>query len=390
MNNIQDIFQKHGPVYRQNIKLPLNQLKAMGSIEACRTSALGGHIDECEECGHTKIYYNSCRNRHCPTCQNLAKEKWIEARNEDLLGTSYFHIVFTIPEEINGVALRNSKEVYSILFKAASETLLELARDEKYLGAEIGFSTILHTWGQNLMHHPHIHCIVPAGGLSFDKIRWINSRKKFFIPVKVLSRKFRGKFLAYLQKAYYDKKLKFVGQIKDLGESHIFQCFISNLRQKEWIVYCKPPFKSAEYVLQYLGRYTHKVAISNNRIVFNGNGYVTYKWRDYKDNNKEKYMTVSAEEFIRRFLLHVLPDKFVKIRHYGILANRNRKTKLKLCKRLTGIKNNKITIPNKKLSIEEFILKLTGKDITKCPCCEDGKMIRKCKVKPSICSPPKK
>ena len=390
INNIQDIFQKHGPTYRKNIKLPLNQLKAMGSIEACRTSALGGHIDECEECGHTKIYYNSCRNRHCPTCQNLAKEKWIEARNEDLLGTSYFHIVFTIPEEINGVALRNAKEVYSILFKAASETLLELARDEKYLGAEIGFSTILHTWGQNLMHHPHIHCIVPAGGLSFDKIRWINSRKKFFIPVKVLSRKFRGKFLAYLQKAYYDKKLKFVGQIKDLEESHIFQCFISKLRQKEWIVYCKPPFKSAEYVLQYLGRYTHKVAISNNRIVFNGNGYVTYKWRDYKDNNKEKYMTVSAEEFIRRFLLHVLPDKFVKIRHYGILANRNRKTKLKLCKRLTGIKNNKITIPNKKLSVEEFILKLTGKDITKCPCCEEGKMIRKCKVQPSICSPPKK
>lgn len=240
------------------------------------------------------------------------------------------------------------------------------------------------------MHHPHIHCIVPAGGLSFDKIRWINSRKKFFIPVKVLSRKFRGKFLAYLQKAYYNKKLKFVGQIKDLEESHIFQCFIYKLKQKEWVVYCKPPFKSTEYVLQYLGRYTHKVAISNNRIVFNGNGYVTYKWRDYKDNNKEKYMTVSSEEFIRRFLLHVLPDKFVKIRHYGILANRNRKTKLKLCKRLTGIRNNRIAIPNKKLSIEEFILKLTGKDITKCPCYGEGKMIRKGKIQPSICSPPKK
>jgi len=387
MNEIQDILLKYGTDYRRKNKLPLNQLKAMGAIENCRTALLGGHVDECVDCGHIRISYNSCRNRHCPKCQNMAKEQWLENRKDDLLPVKYFHVVFTIPEEINAIALRNQREIYSILFKSASETLLELARDPKYLGAQLGITTLLHTWGQNLMFHPHLHCIVPSGGLSLDGVRWINSRKKFFIPVKVLSAKFKGKFLAYLQDAYYKRKLKFIGQISEFLREDIFQCWMQSLREKAWVVYCKPPFKSAEYVLQYLGRYTHRVAISNNRIKFIENGYVTFKWKDYRDKNKEKFMTVTAEEFIRRFLMHILPNRFVKIRHYGILGNRNRKTKLQNCKRLTGAKVKSIT--EKKLTIEELLLKLTGKDIRICPCCKKGKMETKKRVQPVICSPPR-
>lgn len=224
-------------------------------------------IYECDECGHIKISYNSCRNRHCPKCQTLAKEKWIDDRKNDLLPVGYFHVVFTIPEELNFITLINQNIMYSILFRAVSETLLELSRDAKYLGAEIGFTAILHTWGQNLMNHPHLHCIVPGGGLSIDRKRWINSKKNFFIPVKVLSRKFRGKFLFYVKKAYYDNKLKFTGEVEHLNDKQEFQLFLDKLHKKEWIVYCKPTFQSAEHVLEYLGRYTHRVAISNNRIL---------------------------------------------------------------------------------------------------------------------------
>lgn len=390
MIDVQNIFQEFGTKYRQKHRLPLNQLKAMSSIEACRTSALGGHIDKCDECGHTRISYNSCRNRHCPKCQSLAKEQWLENRKDDLLSVGYFHVVFTLPSELSAIALRNQKVVYKILFKAVSETLLELAADSKYLGAQTGITALLHTWGQNLMFHPHIHCIVPSGGLSLDGVRWINSKKKFFIPVKVLSKKFKGKFIAYLQNAYFSKELKFMGEIEELSKADVFLWFMRSLKRKDWVVYCKPPFKSAEYVLQYLGRYTHRVAISNNRIMSCENGFVTYKWRDYRDKNKEKLMTVPAEEFIRRFMLHILPDKFVKIRHYGILGNRNKKTKLKDCKRLTGTKTTMNLENSKKLSTEELILKITGKDITKCPCCGSGIMKRKRDLQPTICSPPNK
>jgi hypothetical protein len=387
MIEIQDIFYKHGEDYRKAHRLPLNILKAMTAIEICRTAALGGHVDECDECGHIRISYNSCRNRHCPKCQTLAKERWLEDRKKDLLPVGYFHVVFTIPDELNYLALTNQERLYSILFQAASETLLELGRDRKYLGAEIGFTSILHTWGQNLMHHPHVHCIVPSGGLSLDGTRWINSKEDFFIPVKVLSRKFRGKFLYYLKKAYYNNKLKLIGNNHELIEKQVFQCFVDNLYKKEWVVYCKPPFSSAEHVLEYLGRYTHRVAISNNRIVHFENGYVTFKWRDYRDKNKQKFMTVTAEEFIRRFLMHILPDKFVKIRHYGILSNRNRTTKLKKCKELMGFVF-KIT-PVSQLSSTELLLKLTGIDLNICPCCTKGKMIRQGKIQPQNFSPPK-
>jgi hypothetical protein len=387
MIEIQDIFYEHGEDYRKAHRLPLNVLKAMTAIEACRTAELGGHVDECDECGHIRISYNSCRNRHCPKCQTLARERWLEDRKKDLLSVGYFHVVFTIPEEINYLAFTNQKEVYSILFQAASETLLELGRDRKYLGAEIGFTSILHTWGQNLMHHPHVHCIVPSGGLSLDGNRWINSKKDFFIPVKVLSRKFRGKFLYYLKNSYYDDTLKLIGDNHELIEKQVFQCFIDKLYKKEWVVYCKPPFSSAEHVFEYLGRYTHRVAISNNRLVFFDNGYVTFKWRDYRDHNKQKFMTVTAEEFIRRFLMHVLPCKFVKIRHYGILSNRNRLTKLKKCKELTGSVLKMTSIS--KLSSTELLFKLTGIDLNICPCCTKGKMVRQGKLQPKNFSPPK-
>ena len=388
MIEIQDIFNQHGDEYRRNHQLPLNILKTMIDIEACRTAELGGHVDECDECGHVKVSYNSCRNRHCPKCQTLAKERWLEKRKEDLLPVGYFHVVFTIPEELNYITLTNQKEMYSILFKSVSETLLELSGDKKYLGAEIGFMAILHTWGQNLMNHPHIHCIVPSGGLTLDGNRWINSKKDFFIPVKVLSRKFRGKFLFYLKRAYYSNALKYTTGIEELTKKHIFQSFIDKLYKKEWIVYCRPPFGSAEYVLEYLGRYTHRVAISNHRIINLENGYVTFKWRDYKDHNKEKFMTLTVDEFIRRFLMHVLPRKFVKIRHYGILSNRNRSTKLQKCKELTGAVENKNQNLDVKLSAAELLLKLTGIDINICSCCGKGKMITKEKLNRQNYSPP--
>lgn len=388
MIEIQDIFNQFGDEYRKNHKLPLHILKAMINIEACRTAELGGHVDECDECGHVRISYNSCRNRHCPKCQTLAKERWLEKRKEDLLPVGYFHVVFTIPQELNYITFTNQKEMYSILFKSVSETLLELSSDKKYLGAEIGFMAILHTWGQNLMNHPHIHCIVPSGGLTLDGNRWINSKKDFFIPVKVLSRKFRGKFLFYLKRAYYSNALKYTTGIEELTEKHIFQSLIDKLYKKEWIVYCRPPFGSAEYVLEYLGRYTHRVAISNHRIVNLENGYVTFKWRDYKDHNKEKFMTLTVDEFIRRFLMHVLPRKFVKIRHYGILSNRNRPTKLQKCKELTGAVQSKNQDQEVNLNVSELLLKLTGVDINICSCCGKGKMMTKEKLNRQNYSPP--
>lgn len=377
MTELQDILVQHGESYQANHRLLPNQLKAMCAIKNCRTSALGGHIDECDDCGYIRISYNSCRNRHCPKCQTLTKERWIDARKDDLLNVGYFHIVFTIPDTLNPVAYQNQSVVYNILFKAAAETLSELCADKKYLGAQIGFTEILHTWGQNLMYHPHIHCIVPGGGLNSCE-EWVNSRKKFLIPVKVLSRKFRGKFLYYLKKA----KLEFYSSISHLMDTYKFNDFMTSLYQKEWIVYCKPPFKNAGCVVEYLGRYTHRVAISNNRILKLEEGMVTFKWRDYKDNNKQKNMKLTTDEFIRRFIVHVLPNRFTKIRHYGLLSPRNKAKKLKLCKKLTDtISNGESKI---KLSTLDLLKKLTGKDFTICPCCGTGHLSRASPEKASI------
>lgn len=369
MVELQDILTQHGDAYRLNHSLAPQALKVMRAITLCRTAALGGHFDTCDACDYARISYNSCRNRHCPKCQTLNKERWIEARKADLLNVGYFHVVFTLPDLLNPLAYQNQQVVYDLLFKAAAETLAELAADEKYLGAKIGFTSILHTWGQNLMHHPHLHCIVPGGGLNSSG-NWVPSRKKFFIPVKVLSRKFRAKFLFYLRQA----KLDYYGSIAHLQDPDRFKELLSSLYEKDWIVYCKPPFKNAGCVVEYLGRYTHRVAISNNRILKLEDGQVTFKWRDYRDSNKQKEMTVTADEFIRRFLIHVLPRGFTRIRHYGLLSPRNKSTQLKLCKKLT--RTSVSALPKTKLSALEFLKKLLGKDINLCPCCGVGHLSR--------------
>lgn len=360
--------------------------KVMNAIESCRTSALGGHVEKCDSCEYIRVFYNSCRNRHCPKCQGLAKEKWLLARERDLLPVSYYHIVFTIPSELNPVALRNKKEVYNLLFKASSESLVELGNDRKYLGAEIGFISILHTWGQNLMEHPHIHIIIPAGGLSFDQQRWIHSRKKFLLPIKVISRLFRGKFMAYYKKACSNGKIKFEGQIEALSQNSNHQAHIDSLYEKNWVVYTKEPFNNPISVIQYLGRYTHRVAISNQRIIGIKDGKVSFRWKDYTDKNKNKVMVLAGEEFIRRFLLHVLPKQFMKIRHYGILSNRSRKNKLKKCQEILNVKQEPVV----KISWQELLLKLKGIDVTVCPSCKKGHMVRKELLMPRCYSPPKR
>jgi hypothetical protein len=346
----------------------------MGAIEACRTSVLGGHRDKCDndECGHVKVSYNSCRNRHCPKCQFLNKEKWIEARTDDLLPIQYFHVVFTIPSELNTVTLRNPKVMYDLLFRSASETLTELGSDR--LGARIGFIGILHTWGQNIMDHPHIHCIVTGGGLSNDESHWVACRRNFFIPVRVMSALFRGKFLDYFKESYNSKKLELTNSIRHLIDPYAFEQFLRKLYYKKWVVYCKPPFNGIDGVLQYLSRYTHRIAISNDRIRKVENGKVTFLWRDYANCDREKIMTVDAGEFIRRFLLHVLPDRYVKIRHFGLLANRKRKHYIALCREFLG-SNKTETIKAEPKTWQELMLKVSGVDVDKCPVCRKGRMV---------------
>ena len=374
-----DIFRAYGPAYRKAYgeKMPLRQFRVMQAIEICRNKELGGHVDACDACGSLRISYNSCRNRHCPKCQSLDKERWLEARKRDILPTHYYHIVFTIPEALRPIALRNQKLVYDILFKAVSATLKELAEDPKHLGARIGFIAILHTWSQTLIDHPHIHCIVTGGGLSLDGKRWIKGKKNFLLPVKVVSRLFRGKLLASLKKAYLAKALEFPGRIAALKEPAIFNALLRNLYNQEWVVYCKDPFTKPEAVIEYLGRYTHRVAITNNRILRLAEGKVTFSYRDRKDKNRIKVMVLDAFEFIRRFLLHVLPDGFMKIRHYGILSNRNRNEKLFLCKELLGASGNANECDVKKESWEELLLRITGIDLRVCPACGKGKMVRR-------------
>lgn len=366
MEKIQEILNKGWKTYTEKNKVIGYKKKIMKSIVDCKTGKIGAHKYVCDECGYEEIAYNSCRNRHCPNCQAGKKLKWIEARKEEVLNIKYYHIVFTIPSEIYLMALQNQEKIYKILFKASAETLQELARDEKYLGGEIGFFSVLHTWGQNLMYHPHVHLVVTGGGLT-ELGKWIEKEEDFFIPVKVMSSKFRGKFLYYLKK----EKLDFYGSNKYLENPASYNSLIQEMYDKDWIVYCKEPFKNADSVIQYLGRYTHRVAISNERILDITDTEVTFKWRDYKDNNKMKEMTVSIEEFIRRFLLHILPPKFMKIRYYGILGNRNKKKKLLKCKILTRTK----IYTKKELPTPELLKKILGKDFNLCPHCRKGHML---------------
>ena len=373
---VADIFRTFSAQYREarGREMPVRYLRAMHAIEICRTAELGGHVDECDHCGLLRISYNSCRNRHCPKCQCLDKERWLQARKKELLPTRYFHVVFTIPEKLRPMALRNQRVVYDLLFKAVSETLQQLSKEPKHLGAEIGFIAILHTWTQTLIDHPHIHCIVTGGGLSLDGKRWNSTREKFFIRVEVLSRLFRGKFLYYLKKAYYSGKLNFTGKIQHLKDESAFEALLTELYSQQWVVNCKPSFKSAETVIDYLGRYTHRVAISNDRLVKLQADQVTIRYRDSDDNDKIKSMTLDAFEFIRRFLLHILPDGFMKIRHYGILSNRNRKTKLARCKDLLGDQVSLDDEVSEEESWQDLLTRITGIDPRICPHCGKGKM----------------
>jgi hypothetical protein len=369
---VADIFRAYGPLYREKHNLPVRHLRAMRAIEACRTAELGGHKYQCDACGEFTISYNSCRNRHCPKCQSLDVERWLEARKKEVLPTHYFHVVFTIPEILRPLSSRNQRVMYSILFKAVAETLKKLCKDPKHLGAEIGFILVLHTWSQTLLGHPHIHGIVPGGGLSFDGKKWVPSKPDFFIHVNILSQVFRGIFHDYLRQSYKSGELRFDGHISELKEENSFNELLNGLYNQDWHVYCKPPFKSPEKVIDYLGRYTHRVAISNERIVKLEADRVTIKYRDYSDGDKIKEMPLKAEEFIRRLLLHVLPDQFFKIRYYGLLSARNRKTKLKKCKDLLGVLV--LETEEERLSWAELFKKVTGIDPTLCPVCKQGRL----------------
>lgn len=383
---VADLFRAFGPAYREvhGHEMPVRHKRVMRAIEICRTAELGGHVDQCDHCGASRISYNSCRNRHCPKCQSLDKERWLEAREKDLLPTSYFHLVFTLPEGLRPLALRHQRVIYNLLFKSVSETFIELAKDPKHLGAQIGFIVILHTWTQTLMDHPHLHCLVTGGGLSLDGKRWISSRKDFFISVKVLSSLFRGKFLDGLKKAYEAGELTFAGQIEELKEASAFKRFLSDLYHQKWVVYCKPPLKNPQKVMDYLGRYTHRVALSNDRLVRMEGDQVSFRWRDSAENNRIKLLSLEAFEFIRRFLLHVLPDHFVKIRYYGILSHRSRKRKLLWCKKLLGVSTDKEPEEPTRETWQDLLTRMTGIDPRVCPHCGKGRMILRETLLPAL------
>jgi len=333
---VADILRVHGDRFlnRYRSSFDFQQLKAFRAIQRCRTAALGGHRHACPSCGYQAISYNSCRNRHCPKCQAQARERWLAARERELFDTSYFHVVFTVPHELNVLALENPRLFYDLLFTASAQTLLEIAFDPKHLGAEIGVVAILHTWGQNLLLHPHIHCVIPAGGLSPDHRQWVRPRYPFFLPVRVLSRVFRGKFLAGLKRLYLRKKLPCAGPAAALAEPQQFAKLLRRLHRHDWVVYAKPAFGGPVQVLRYLGRYTHRVAISNHRLLAFDQERVTFRWKDYAHGSKPGTMTLCATEFLRRFFLHVLPKGFVRIRHFGFLANRWRASRLALGRQL--------------------------------------------------------
>jgi Putative transposase/Transposase zinc-binding domain len=337
---VADIFHTQGRNFidRHRDRIRFQQLKVMRAILHCRTAVLGGHIDICPRCGRDKtISYNSCRNRHCPKCQTQARQRWIAARKLELLETRYFHVVFTLPHELHPLILQNEVELYNLLFRTVADTLLKVAANPEHLGAEIGFFGILHTWGQNLLFHPHIHCVIPGGGLSSDHTGWIHPRYPFFLPIKALSKVFRGKFVDGLKRALRQGRLTFAGSIQHMADPKCFAAFLRTLFRQDWVVYAKPAFGGPEQVIRYLGRYTHRVAISNHRLVcFDGN-HVTFRWRDYTRGNKQRLMTVSADEFIRRFLVHVLPKGFVRIRHFGFMANYQRSSSLELCRQRLGM-----------------------------------------------------
>ncbi len=368
------IVRARGEVYRQRFghHLARRHLRALRAIEICRSAALGGHRYRCERCDHERIAYNSCRNRHCPKCQTLDKERWIEARRAELLPVDHFHVVFTLPAALRPLALRNQRTIYTLLFRSAAETLLEIGADSKHLGARIGFVAILHTWGQTLVDHPHLHVIVPGGGLALTGDRWVSARRRFLLPVRVLSRLFRGKFLHYLREAHAASEIAFPGTIEELVDPPAFDALLDRLYGTDWMVYCKPPLGGAHAVLEYLPRYTHRVAISNDRLVAFDGETVTFRFKDYRQEGRVGVMHLSAEEFLRRFLLHILPERFVRIRYYGLWAHRCRKENLELCRQLMRVRPGPEPVSE---NWSELLLRLTGIDPTLCPVCGKGRLI---------------
>lgn len=371
---VADIFREHGPAYRRVHagRLSLVHYRVMRAIERCRTAALGGHVERCDACHKERISYNSCRNRHCPKCQSLARAQWLEERQAELLECEYFHVVFTLPRAIAEMAYQNKRVLYALLFQASAETLATIAADPKHLGAELGFISILHTWGQNLIHHPHVHCVVPGGGLSSDGQRWIACRPGFFLPVRVLSRLFRRVFLEGLNRAFAEGTLTFHGDLAPLADRMNFDAALTPLRDTEWVVYAKRPFGGPRQVLDYLGRYTHRVAISNHRLVSLNEGEVTFRWKDYRQESAPKRMRLDAHEFIRRVLLHALPKGLQRIRHYGLLGNRHRAGKLARCRELMNTPAPAVTPRLRTLDYRDRYERLTGRSLRRCPVCAGG------------------
>jgi hypothetical protein len=370
MSTVQDVLRQFHAPFAEKYSLSAQQAKAYKDILHCRTTALGGHALLCEACGHIAIQYNSCRNRHCPTCQGLKKEIWIDKRSKDILHAPYFHAVFTVPQELHMLIYQNQELLYTLMYKAVAQTLLELSADPKYLGAQIGFFSLLHTWAQDLHYHPHIHTVILAGGLT-KKQQWRNSNQKFFIPVKVAAKKFRGKFLYHLKQYYQEHLLMFYGEVQQYQTARNFQALLEQCYSKNWYAYTKKTFSGPLAVVKYLGSYTHRVAISNRRIVATDEKSVTFTVKDRKQGNR-KTVTLTGVEFVRRFLMHVLPRGFVKIRHYGLLANRNKKTKLALSRKLT--RSPAYSTKLEGLSTTEILSVLTGKDVTLCPVCGKEKL----------------
>jgi hypothetical protein len=386
---VADVFRHFGPAFRDQHgpSLSAARRRAMTAIEACRTAALGGHIERCGDCSHERISYNSCRNRSCPKCQGLARAQWLEDRQAELLEVPYFHVVFTVPDLIATIAFQNQVVVYDILFRAASETLRRIAADPEHLGAEIGFFGVLHTWGSALTHHPHIHFLVPGGGIAPDGQSWIACRPGFFLPVKVLSRMFRGLFLRYLEKAFSAGELNFFAAYRHLNEPAAFRRYLAPAWNVDWVVYAKRPFAGPAQVLDYVGRYTHRVAISNNRLLSMEDGQVRFRWKDYRDDNRQKTMTLKAGEFIRRFLIHVLPDGFHRIRYYGFLGNSHRARKLARCRELIGMASAG-PAADPPADYRDRFEALTGQSLRQCPHCHTGSMVVIDLIgRPTICQP---
>jgi hypothetical protein len=375
---VADIFRQYGEAYRQTHAVSPAQRRVMTAIETCRTAALGGHLEACDACGHQRIAYNSCRNRHCPKCQALVRAQWVEARHAELLNCEYFHVVFTVPEAVATIALPNKRLLYMLLFRATADALRTIAADARHLGATIGFVAVLHTWGQTLLHHPHLHCVLPGGGLTPDGAHWVACRPGFFLPVRVLSRRFRRVFLDALHAAYLAGHLRLPGSLAALADLATWRRTIADLRQVEWVVYAKRPFAGPRQVLDYVGRYTHRVAISNDRLLESDRGEVRFTYTDYRaEAAPRKVMTLGGAEFIRRFLLHVLPGGFHRIRYYGWLSARQRRTTLPRCQALVGSLHTSPAAAPRTSTVDyrDRTEALTGISLRRCPACHRGQMV---------------